>query len=103
MTVVVSDDAALLSHSQSSHNAAANPPISASCLSFLSNGLASRAVPSVCFSVKPGQPSNCPSTLKFRKRPQGNFAIPYTEVLVILVEETVARKTVGFAPNLTES
>ncbi|GLT85832.1 hypothetical protein SLE2022_040070 [Rubroshorea leprosula] len=37
MTVIVSDDTTLLSHSQSSHNAAANRPISPSCLPFLSN------------------------------------------------------------------
>ncbi|GLT64944.1 hypothetical protein SLA2020_374050 [Shorea laevis] len=90
ITVVVSDDAVLLSHSQSSHNATANPPISPSCLSFLSN---MPRVPSGRFDslAKPGQPSNCASTVKFRKHTQGNLAIPYTEFLVILVEETVAR------------
>ncbi|GLT33450.1 hypothetical protein SLA2020_080420 [Shorea laevis] len=63
---------------------------SPSCLSFLSN---MPRVPSGRFDspAKPGQPSNCASTVKFRKHPQGNLAIPYTEFLVILVEETVAR------------
>ncbi|GLT33449.1 hypothetical protein SLA2020_080420 [Shorea laevis] len=46
ITVVVSDDAVLLSHSQSSHNATANPPLF-SFLSFIPFQYASRTVRSV--------------------------------------------------------